>query len=335
MSLSVPFIWVSRKKIYELWPLLILCVGPLTIPGIVALDRGNSVALIVAPLLWFTVSFIRNNSRQLVFSVTVLAAIKPQYGLLVVLLAAYREWKPFIYSIRAVVLTQFLGFLLWPSSFPGSVRQAFAMSQQFQSYSSISDKHPPQISLASGAFQMERIVRNILNFQTPHSNFFSIQSQTKIGYFFAAILIVFLFFKGRHSPKYLTTSILIAILSMISATTYSYYGVFAMVLSAILIRNSSLANSQDSEDASSLSRIQAISLVLALSLTLTRFPLASTFWVGDIKLVETSAFLTPLAWMLVALIWMIESCIKPNRVTSTEITIGTSRINAKNKTVPH
>jgi hypothetical protein len=209
------------------------------------------VALIVAPLLWLTVSFIRNNSRQLVFSVTVLAAIKPQYGLLVVLLAAYREWKPFIYSIRAVVLTQFLGFLLWPSSFPGSVRQAFAMSQQFQSYSSISDKHPPQISLASGAFQMERIVRNILNFQTPHSNFFSIQSQTKIGYFFAAILIVFLFFKGRHSPKYLTTSILIAILSMISATTYSYYGVFAMVLSAILIRNSSLANSQDSEDASS------------------------------------------------------------------------------------
>ena len=325
-SLSVPFVWVSRGRKFEFWPLLILCIGPLTVPGIVALDRGNSVALIVGPLLWFTVSFIKNNLGQVVLSVTILAAIKPQYGLLVILLAAYREWKPFFSSIRALAVTQFLGFLLWPNSFPGSVLQAFSMSQKFQSYSSVSDNFPPQISLASGIFQIERIVRGTLNIQTPYSNFFSMQLQTKIGFLFAIPFALCLFFKGRHSPRYLTASILIAILSMISATTYSYYGVFAIVLAAILIQNSSLVSSPDSQDKSLLSRIQAVSLVLALSLTLTRFPLVATFWIGDIKLVETSAFFTPLAWMLVTLIWMIESCIKSNGVTNSELKIATSRV---------
>ena len=323
-SLSVPFVWVSRGRKFEFWPLLILCIGPLTAPGIVALDRGNSVALIVGPLLWFTVSFTKNNLGQVVLAVTFLAAIKPQYGLLVVLLAAYREWKPFFDSIRAVALTQFLGFLLWPNIFPGSVLQAFSMSQKFQSYSSISDVYPPQISLASGVFQTERIIRRILNIQTPYSNFFSMQLQNQIGFLVAALFTLLLFLKGRHSPRYLTASILIAILSMISATTYSYYGVFAIVLAAILIQNSLLVSSPDSQDASSLSRIQAISLVLALSSTLTRFPLPATFWIGDIKLVETSAFFTPLAWMLVAFVWMIESCIKPNGVTNSESNIAIS-----------
>ena len=306
-SLSVPFFWVSYGGEFEFWPLMALCVGPLAIPGIMALDRGNSVALIVGPLLWFLVSFIRNDSRQIIISMAILVAVKPQYGLLVILLVAYREWKLFLRTGVVIAGTQFLGYLLWPSNFPETILQSFRMTRSYQSISNVVDVYPPQISLASGVYYLEKLIRNLVGSQIPYSGFVSVQHQTKVGFLFVALLFTCLFFRGRHLPKFLTASILVAAISMISATTYAYYGVFALAIAAILIRNPLIVNSKESENELSLSPVQASSLALALVLTLTRFPLASTFLVRDLKLVETSTFLTPISWVIVGLVWMIDS----------------------------
>lgn len=306
-SLSVPFFWVSFGRKFEFWPLMALCVGPFAIPGVMALDRGNTAALLVGPLLWFLVSFLRNDSRQIVISVAVLAAVKPQYGLLVILLLAYREWKLFLRTGVVIAGTQFLGYLLWPSSFPETILQSFRMTLSYQSISNVVDVYPPQISLASGVYYLEKLIRNLVGSQIPYSGFVSVQHQTKVGFLFVALLFTCLFLRGRHLPKFLTASILVAAISMISATTYAYYGVFALAIAAILIRNPLIVNSKESENELSLSPVQASSLALALVLTLTRFPLASTFLVRDLKLVETSTFLTPISWVIVGLVWMIDS----------------------------
>ena len=109
-----------------------LTVGPLSVPALVALDRGNSVGLTILPLVLFVLGYRRKAPLMMVVGLVAAALIKPQLLLLALVFVFLRLWKFVFLAVGSFIGVHVASaFLLFRDSFPDNLGHALTTLLQF------------------------------------------------------------------------------------------------------------------------------------------------------------------------------------------------------------
>lgn len=233
-SLCAPAIWASRGKAWHQRAGVIALFGVATMPGLIALDRGNSVALAAAPMLMFLVGLRRGKHRLTVIAVILTALVKPQYVVLLLILVALRKWRAFAVGLVGVGVTQVLAFVVWPSRFPHTIPEALANTLQYGQTAGLSGDFPTNVSLARGVYIVARVIQTVFNL-APSDSLAS--NATLAGTAIIAVTIAIVIIAGRRIEPWLGGVALIVVASLFATTSFSYYLIFALPVAAILLRD--------------------------------------------------------------------------------------------------
>jgi len=306
-AVSIPAIWASRTENFETKLKYLLIVGPISTPALVAIDRGNAIAFCVPLILWFLISVERDQKRFCVSAVVILAALKPQFFVLIILLLIFKWWRHAIWCFMFVGISQFVGYLFWPTAFPESILESIRGLKNFSEYQNLSSDLWLNIGFAKGIYS----VVHQLQFDSFVSVTFNVQLETIHGaiqtltgpLIFTIGLLCLIRLRDKIS-NILIAIIFLPLIFLFSGTAFGYYSVFAIPIGALVLRspdNSLVIPRLHWLDGES----EYFRVFLLISLALTLFWLPLPVIIGEVQgenLVLTTAVLIPLCWLLT--IWI-------------------------------
>jgi len=308
-SLAAPAVWASRGKPVATRIMTIGAFGLVSVPALMAIDRGNSVALTAPVLLAFLVALRRGNDRMTVITIVLASLVKPQYALLVMVLIAARKWKQSFLAIAGIIVTNALAFLVWPRGFPGAIGQAVSNVLNYAVATPMSDRYPANVSLSKGLYLAESAVKWIT--QTPPGESWVDAHAGLLGAAVVALLFAAIFVMRDHLPPHISGILVAMCASLFPSVSWSYYLVFALPVAAILLRDPVGAPQRDrwlgvldGENMSAAKRVASALVVLATAMALSRVLLPTSIPVpgsSRTDLLGTSAEIVPLLWIAAAL----------------------------------
>ena len=302
VGLLVPAFWAARGIEWSRKMLILALLGVTSIPVIVSFDRGNSVGFIAPVLLGLFVAMARGWERRTIALLVLATLVKPQFGLLVFVLLARRQYKQLAVAIVAILVTNFLAFLAWPSAFPQSIKVAYTTIMHYNGVQAVSAVWPTNLSFAHGIAVIDGAFRWLLGL-SPGAPFANASGAVAADCFIllAGALIVVL---GRRIPLAITIALLGSLASFGPTVSYSYYCVFAVPVGAALVHDHfGPHRSVGFVDARGLpprlTRVACLCMAIAIALTVSRsiFP-RFPGEVGAPGLPITTAELVPLVWAL-------------------------------------
>lgn len=315
-AVSFAFIFALKGKSTEKKAIIFLVIGPLSMPALAVLDRGNSAGFLVPVLLMYIVFAVNRNYLGLLCAVTIAAMIKPHYGLLIVIFIPLRMWRWFFFTIATLIMTQTLSFLIWFDGFPRNIWQWLAMTQDYNNYQSVIDQHPTQISYSYLLNSIERLFRTVFDVSADHTFFMSQQFQGFLGYCITAIIIVVVISLGKSMPVASTAIVCIMATTFAAGTVFVYYSIVTLPIASVLFRNHSVIYS----DCDTRSKIRACNkwfLATAIIVSLVWIPVGNVFRESfggassaQHDLVRTSALFVPLVWLTYVVFWCIEALLR-------------------------
>lgn len=227
----IPSIWAVKGKPLFLKLLVGSATGLLTVPSIMALDRGNSIGFVVPALLMYLVGIDRKNVSLTIFGIVLATVIKPQFILLLFIPLIQKNWKVSTRSFVYASIIQLISFLFWPKDFPRSLIDATQNLFAYASSADLTRTFPTNVSLVSGIYEiltilrLDELAKVIQDFQSEISAI--------------ALITIFLLvaITSRKIPIILQTIIVIWVASVFVPVTWSYYMVFALPVAAVLLRD--------------------------------------------------------------------------------------------------
>jgi hypothetical protein len=301
-----PALWATRAKPIATRFITMGAFGLLSIPALMAIDRGNSVALAIPALLAFLVSLRRGNDRLAVVSIVLACLVKPHYVLLVLVLAAARKWRMSFISVAAIAVTNVLAFLVWPKAFPGSIRLAAMNIVDYASDVHLQDRYPTNVSLSKGLYLVESLGYWITG--KNHDTSWVDRHSGILGISTTALVIVAIVVMGRRLPPILAGIIVMVCASLFPSISWSYYLVFALPVAAVLLRDplgtppsDGWRGILDEYAASRGKTIASVLVVLATAMTVSRvlLPLAIPVpQTSQTNLLATTGEVAPLLWLV-------------------------------------
>jgi len=222
--------------------IVLLVAGPVCTPALIALDRGNSTGLIVFPLLWFSVSILKQNRWQSVFALVLVSTIKPQFALLIFVIISLGWAMQVFVSAVSVALTQALAYGFWPDAWPQSIMKSVTMVSGYQSYTYAADPYPPQLSFSSGFATIELGLRSLFgsisidSLSMDPTGLLAVRWQSTVGVVISLVVLLTIAIARSRLPLDLRLIVAIAVCSYATGTVFAYYGVTSIVIAALIIR---------------------------------------------------------------------------------------------------
>lgn len=304
ISLVIPAIWASRGKPLWIKLLYISAIGFLSIPGLMVLDRGNSIVFAIPILLIFISGFINRNPKFLLFSVVTLTLLKPQFIILIFAFVLLKQWKAFFGAVFGIGILSVGSFLIWSNNFPQNIIQSISNTLQYGSGRSLSELFPSNATLLKFPYAIEVSLRKIFGKNVENS---WIDSHQSLAALFILIFVLFSLWICRKFIREVYTAIsLVVLASLISPTSWSYYLVFAIPIAAIILR-SPIAGLSETNVHGEFDRINQtksnvlyslnLFIVVATGLTLSRLllplaiPKTQLLW-GSVELASSAWFIT-------------------------------------------
>ena len=141
-SLLTPAIWAARGSVSRRAPVTFLLIGLASAPFLIVVDRGNSVGLLVAPLLGLAISYATGNVRRMMIFIVICSLLKPQMILLVLLFLVYKKYRYLLATCAISAGITLAGFATFPSSFPQNIEGWLTALTKFSSYQTIDLLYP-------------------------------------------------------------------------------------------------------------------------------------------------------------------------------------------------
>ena len=234
-GMLVPTFWAVRGSEWSRKMVIIALLGVTSIPVIVSFDRGNAIGFIAPVLLGLFVAMARRWARRTIALLVLATLVKPQFGLLVFVLLARRQYRQMAVALFAIVITNFLAFLVWPSGFPQSIKVAYTTIMHYNGIQAVSAVWPTNFSFAHGVAVVEGAFRWLLG-RSPGAPFANASGAVVADCFIlvACVLIIVL---GRRIPLAITIALLGSLASFGPTVAYSYYCVFAVPVGAALVHD--------------------------------------------------------------------------------------------------
>ncbi len=230
LGLVAPGLYATRSstKLQEKI-LLFLLLFIFAQPVITSFDRGNSSVLAVPFLMVFAAKFQKNPDWVATISLIIAAAIRPQYALLGIAFLVSRQFKSLFYSVIGFLSATLVPFLFWPGDTFANIRSWLKNLQGYGWHSSSrpSDAFPTNLSMSS-------------SFQMSNSQYFYVITSVVV---LALIIFVFWVFRTPDGRGRLLITTL-SLPCLIPQLSYSYYGVFVLVIASLIIRDANFLSSR-------------------------------------------------------------------------------------------
>jgi len=148
LAVLSPAIWVSLGNWWKRGPTAFLVLGAGTAPVLIVLDRGNSTALVVLPLLIFALGLYRQRSTWIIGGIVASTLLKPQMIILVVALLALRRYRYALLSIAFSLLGIGFSFVVWPGDRLLNIRDWLGNLLGYSDYGTLDVLYPYNLSAA-------------------------------------------------------------------------------------------------------------------------------------------------------------------------------------------
>lgn len=244
-GMTLPAAWAARGRAVWLQISLWAMFGFLSVPALMALDRGNVVGLAVAVMFLAVIGVARDRPLLVSIGIALAACAKPQFGLAIFIFVFFGRWMWMLICAGIALVCQVVPFLLWPQHFPGTIVQAVLGLFSFGGQSTLGNTIPSSVSFAKGAYLLEEWF--VRPFRPGSANWVEGHQALVTGVIVLALLVV-LFLARRAMPQALTLSLLFLISALAVPTSFTYYFVAALPLAAIVLRDPAVRRSERTED---------------------------------------------------------------------------------------
>jgi hypothetical protein len=247
VSTLVPAIWAGWPHLSRMTALIVV-IGLGAGPVLAVLDRGNSAALLVAPLLVFSLAVFRNERRVSITMIVLLTAIKPHMILMVLVYVARRQWRNAILGVLGSVAVLLISFAAWPGgrwdNFSGWVSGFFSYSE----YQPLDVSYPYNLSLTRSMYTTYDAAVHFLPSIGPwRSSLESILGNSLWITLGLLILVTLtLFFRGQSLDLWQVLLLPILVIIIGPGVSYNYYLVLLLVPVALILRSASLMGTEES-----------------------------------------------------------------------------------------
>ena len=189
-----------------------VAIGPLSLPALVVLDRGNTVGFVVPAVLMIAVGLQQRRYLTITIGAVLATLVKPQFVVLVLLLFALRRSMYAIYAVLAAGLSQIAAYLPFGERAPENVAQTLSNILGYGTHVPLSDGYPTNVSLA-----------NSLHFVAQRTVGWG--ESVSIGITFALCLftVVVLIFVGPSFPAPYVTVAFIVMSALAVPISWPYY----------------------------------------------------------------------------------------------------------------
>jgi hypothetical protein len=149
LSIAVPALMLGKQIPTN--QRILLAVGSITsLPGLLIIDRGNSVGIAFVFVFLFIYFYNRGKISQSIIFLVISALVKPQFAVFLLFLLFHRKWKHSIISTLAIGISQVASFLAWPSAFPNSLEQALRGIVGYSNNWDLANLSIPNFSIGRG-----------------------------------------------------------------------------------------------------------------------------------------------------------------------------------------
>ncbi len=237
--LLAPAIWVGWRRWSSRGAIALALIGLGSAPFLVTLDRGNSVALTVPPLLAFAVSFARRRYGWATVALICAALLKPQLAVLAVLLLAHRRYRDVAVAALGTATVTVLGFLPFPH-FPQNILGWLRALTSYSSIQSASAPYPVNLGLGRSlvnGLDLVGIGQGMGATARAHLASWLDAHGSTLNFTVLAVGAVVLLLFSRGAPHLWSLTLALLMVTFASSTVYLYYISMFVVPTALLLRS--------------------------------------------------------------------------------------------------
>ncbi|WGL53688.1 glycosyltransferase family 87 protein [Nocardioides sp. BP30] len=314
VALMVPIIWATRGRPFVYRLTAALALGPLSIPGIITLDRGNSAGFLPIGVWLACMGIAKDRKAMTVVGIVLAVAIKPQMAGIVLILLLLRRWGQAAVTIAIIGLAELASYaLIWHDSFPDNLKESWKVITSFGDVTR-PDRLGASVSLRRvvdlGVLTLRKLFGDHAIFDRLATH--AMSTGPALLVLLVALLVLAALMRRGFSP--LVGVVYLAVLGAISpGWAPGYYGAIGVAAAAVVMRDEPWAwrrRPSDSAVSEGAPRVVTYAVVIATAATLTRllYPYAlTTTGLPQGGFVKSTAWATPVAWTAALLVLIVAS----------------------------
>jgi hypothetical protein len=220
--------YLATRHLGKTTTLITIFFSFLSVPVVFAIDRGNSVIFLVLFLYLFLTKVLKNDFRYLGTVIFVLAALKPQFIILVLVLVVLKKKATAFKVVAFFVAGNFFALIFWPSAVPNSVFDSIRGVLGFSGMYDFKADYPANSSIIRG---FDVLFGNLVETR------FLIFGHQGTSILLMSLVIVFLIWGFKNLPPYFLGVTLIVFASLGLTISWPYYLVFGTAIILWMIGN--------------------------------------------------------------------------------------------------
>ncbi len=249
-SLLTPAWWVSKGRLTCRAPIAFVILGVATTAFLIDIDRGNTVGLVVAPLLGAALAFVRADFRKMLAFITICALLKPQLILLVLLFLVYRRYSYVLATVALSVAATVAGFVFFSGSLIDNLSNWITVISKFSGYQPIDVSYPYNLGIGKTLLTLLDLshMLPLLGASAERATIVNwLQLNNNVLVFVMLVLVVGVFLLRKPGSNLLYPLLAVCALTIITpGVAYSYYVALMLVPAALLLRDPVRAAPSDS-----------------------------------------------------------------------------------------
>lgn len=250
LAMLAPIAWTVRCFSWNTRIQILILAGVVTVPFITVIDRGQVLAFAIALIFVFAYSIHREAYWVAALTIVPVAAIKPQFALLAVVLIALRQWRPFVLALIGTLFVITAPFLIYGSDALQAFKQWLAVSNSWASSVPMSLTWPPNLSFSSTtrrAFDLfTSQISNLSGGWHSHEELSAVSDAPfiRLAQLFTVICVLILVVRGKRIDVLYLVAAAAALASFSLNVSYVYYSAIAVpVFMLMIVRTSRVAGS--------------------------------------------------------------------------------------------
>lgn len=240
VSTLTPALWVARGDWLRRGPVALIVIGVGVAPVLIVLDRGNSTALIVAPLLLFAIGLIRGNHVWITAGVVACTLLKPQMILLVIALIGVRKYKETLISVLLSAVGILVSFVIWPGDRIRNFTDWVNNVLGYSAYGAFDVAYPYNLS-ATRSVLILLDATGLADVIGLENRFHVINLMTRFSFLPGLLLLLaavaILVLRHRRVDSLTALFISVALIIVVPGTSFSYYLILLVPIAALLLKD--------------------------------------------------------------------------------------------------
>ena len=238
IALLVPAVLLAVRLRPPVGVLALIVLGVGSLPFLLAVDRGNSVALVAPLVLWLAWATVTKRWSQVMAAIVLASLLRPQFILLALILLSVRQWRYLIATGVLATVFNAAAFALWPRGFTANFVPWLQSIGSYSGMVPLERNNPTNLSTAHAITVLTRAGRV---FPDPIRGWLESLQQLITampwlpGLVLLIVVTVVLFLRGRVMADSSMLIVVTLLPVLVPSLSFGYYLVVVLPIAAALL----------------------------------------------------------------------------------------------------